>query len=1601
MTKIDDLYIKYGNVDPNDLTKKSADCLRGELSAFQKSELQTMEDHKKYIELLAKCRSFSYESMKTLGSQFLKTLGSLLAVGEDGVYTNKMRFLYELIQNVDDCDYEDISDCNLEVFFESSNEDTAKIVFAYNELGFTPANVFAITGIAEAAKNISEEKVEIGEKGIGFKSVFGIADKVYIQSGRFSFYFTKDNIIVPVPFYDGFKEVQGTKLTIVTDRDTARSIYSNIANTYAKKEAILKQNPILFLNKLTHLKIYQDGFDYVEFNVERKNPGNICGIAFEDNVKVSVKMKQRRPGIGNDVEINQEINCVRYVMPIVYGRKECQSRYGEDTRFMRKRHDLIAIVPLDSDYGNEKGLLYSFLPTQIEIQAPVVLHVPFKLDGSREYVDPQGYNSWFKFTIEHVEIFVKAVYRHLCTIVKNRICSYIPRKNTYFFYCSNDKVRCICTGGLLGESIVQESIFISDDGKYYSANNVVFIEKGELKCKVEVLHRLLRHHKKLFVPSALSDGILPKIDAYGVEVIRDVSSRLLSLAWQDELHFDEIADVLTDLPSQKIIDELNANKYRFFIRPSQIKSIAHHKNFKDAFTKYGRDFVMRYHNSIVMAHEDIPCMAAEQKEVLLGLIDGSTLDAKLISYLKAINLNILVLDTGVDGFYFVANNGVVLDKATALSAFGAFCDFYDKNKTFMAVLRIRQATETLNSTEVEALSNSDYLEKLQAVRSSLVNAYGPTVYKRYIQIVNSASGNRNRFINELLQNVDDCTYPEDEVPTVKMELKDGKLDLRYNEVGFTKSNVRSITAIGESTKKKIQTGNVIGEKGIGFKSVFEVAEKVTIHSNRFDFILTSDKPTVPNKCTPMNELSGTVMRFTMKDPDYELPSSDKILQLCICLKKVKHIEIGDTIIDINDVDDKRLIVVNGEIKKFDKYTYSFKVNDKTAIKERSDGHRRISPEQSINFYTSKDYKPEKRFLYSGLPTEVQTNISLIIDAPFELTTARDSVLQNKWNNFIRAAFYNALACFMDDKKEEYAIDVLQFTGYKSQNNEVSFSVFDSVYLNDAPWLDKLKKLQVLPCLLHNNVWVSASRGDCKVIPDVVAEFVLENRNTGDELGTTIINSMNKSQYNGLLQYLGCEFIPHEKSIRFIKKYVNVFVNLPKLQSALYKYLGNPQYAFNRNDKIAPLIASMPIFPIRERMGNLVGTNYISAADGTIYHHVSYVSDQQIKVLDSERMSVEMANRILSPKYAIPPLTQQVLDKVYQDNLVYMIEHDNDMAKIASYLKSDYDTNHSSFIKCRYTLLGLLNEIPMKMQSNEYSRGRKFVSDKNKIFYGQAIQNLLIHDDYLDLARYLGCPDIDNVTFEDYDGLVLDNMDADDIQDILDNDLKNRYDILVGMIGQGVISDELVEEFGLEYYRGRNVSTEPVASPEDFPSQKVGSYSFVMGQVNRKMQYPNIYQPVEVTIWQPNEAIYPEAYLYNQYSSRMDDNACFCQMCGKRFNRNYVQKVSIVPEPSYAWNEMYLSLCLHCASDYRSMRRNNRIMAQLKADISTTNPEGWGVIEIDIPDVQKTIKFTGAHFAKVKAILDAEEKITTKTQRDIYKREKAKKKSKEVIFDDFD
>ena len=88
------------------------------LNSVEPDELTTIEDHKKYLELLRKFRQVNLETMRFMGKRFVETLESLLSVGEDGVYSNNYRFIYELIQNVDDCDYEDVKDCHLDMHFQ-------------------------------------------------------------------------------------------------------------------------------------------------------------------------------------------------------------------------------------------------------------------------------------------------------------------------------------------------------------------------------------------------------------------------------------------------------------------------------------------------------------------------------------------------------------------------------------------------------------------------------------------------------------------------------------------------------------------------------------------------------------------------------------------------------------------------------------------------------------------------------------------------------------------------------------------------------------------------------------------------------------------------------------------------------------------------------------------------------------------------------------------------------------------------------------------------------------------------------------------------------------------------------------------------------------------------------------------------------------------------------------------------------------------------------------------------------------------------------------------------------------------------------------------
>jgi hypothetical protein len=72
-----------------------------------------------------------------------------------------------------------------------------------------------------------------------------------------------------------------------------------------------------------------------------------------------------------------------------------------------------------------------------------------------------------------------------------------------------------------------------------------------------------------------------------------------------------------------------------------------------------------------------------------------------------------------------------------------------------------------------------------------------------------------------VQNADDNTYLEDVEPTLAFVLQENGIVVLNNERGFSAENIRALCDIGNSTKKGANRG-YIGNKGIGFKSVFRV-----------------------------------------------------------------------------------------------------------------------------------------------------------------------------------------------------------------------------------------------------------------------------------------------------------------------------------------------------------------------------------------------------------------------------------------------------------------------------------------------------------------------------------------------------------------------------------------------------------------------------------------------------------------------------------------------------------------------------------------------------------------------------------------------------------
>ncbi|EFX06464.1 hypothetical protein CMQ_6785 [Grosmannia clavigera kw1407] len=209
------------------------------------------EDAKKHIDFIW------YKKQKYVGDGMIQGLLNLASKGQNSKSTH---FIYELLQNADDASYGG-NVPRVCIRYDTTNR---TFLIESNEIGFTKADVESICSAAESTKSkkmpaasaTATTERSIGEKGLGFKSVFLAADKVWISSGHYSFRFDGETPVGQIqPIWD--TQFPGLK----TDGFTAKLLHIPIRDRADTLEALVEELKalqaldLLFLRKVKRIEI--------------------------------------------------------------------------------------------------------------------------------------------------------------------------------------------------------------------------------------------------------------------------------------------------------------------------------------------------------------------------------------------------------------------------------------------------------------------------------------------------------------------------------------------------------------------------------------------------------------------------------------------------------------------------------------------------------------------------------------------------------------------------------------------------------------------------------------------------------------------------------------------------------------------------------------------------------------------------------------------------------------------------------------------------------------------------------------------------------------------------------------------------------------------------------------------------------------------------------------------------------------------------------------------------------------------------------------------------------------------------------------------------
>ncbi len=322
---------------------------------------------------------------------------------------------------------------------------------------------------------------------------------------------------------------------------------------------------------------------------------------------------------------------------------------------------------------------------------------------------------------------------------------------------------------------------------------------------------------------------------------------------------------------------------------------------------------------------------------------------------------------------------------------------------------------------------------------------------------------KSHFILELVQNADDNTYRRGVVPELTFRVWPNRLVMSNNEVGFFEPNIAAICKVGQSTKSRNKAEN-IGEKGIGFKSVFSVSSAPEIHSNGYHFRFDRTNESnllgyvVPHWCEPSDEVrpDGTtiILPATTGVEFNSTTLGDLDARVLLFLNKLRQLSLdfGDAKSVYRRIDRKGISLLRTETQtdspkpdqqelRYVRVAKSITVEAQFAdVKRPNIASTEVVLAFPIN--EADEALPEQAsHVFAYLPV-AQLGFKFPFHADFILNASREAVLSDRpWNKRLRdavaEAFVEALPSFK--KLEPLAFSYLKFLPGESDVSDTFFS----------------------------------------------------------------------------------------------------------------------------------------------------------------------------------------------------------------------------------------------------------------------------------------------------------------------------------------------------------------------------------------------------------------------------------------------------------------------------------------------------------------------------------------------------------------------------------